>query len=104
VWYYLRGQLIFCYLYGFSGVPINRILCLLFSVEKLHKLHNTWKIQKKRISTQRYNNLSFVNRSMKFFISGSCTLLLETEYLNDFYDNSILKQLLKIKKIYLIFQ
>jgi hypothetical protein len=51
MWYYLRGQLVFCYLYGFSGVPINRILYLLFSVEKLHKLHNTWKIQKKKIST-----------------------------------------------------
>ena len=55
------SKLIFIYLFtGLSGLPINRILCLIFFVEKNYisyrQYKNTWK--KKKTSIQIYNDLS----------------------------------------------
>ena len=68
---------------GFLGFPINRKLCLLFAVDDKKKKwveYNTElsKIQKKKVSTLRYNNPFFLKGFRRFFTHNSCWLPLKT--------------------------
>jgi hypothetical protein len=57
------------------------MLCLLFFDSRV-QYRNT-KIQKKRVSTQRYNNFSLLKGLRRFFIGGLYELLLEAIYSDD---------------------
>ena len=62
------------------------MLCLLFSKRKVRKVqYRNTKIQKKRASTLRYNNLSFLEGFKRFLTGSSCGLPLEIKHLDDLW-------------------
>lgn len=64
---------------GFLGFPINKILYLLFLVQNI-TLEKHFK--KKRVSTQRHNNLTLLKGSKRFLTRSSCGLPLEAKHLD----------------------